>query len=101
MLEWVHVLVRSDPSTTLGTSLADRPTDGPACKRRPRNRANAKVFEHRHHLAFFFPIDSIVVVLHRDERGQVMFNGIAWKDNNKLFIAFEEMRRVLCISWTT
>lgn len=29
-----------------------------------------------HHLAFFFAVDEIVVVLHRDERGEFVGDGV-------------------------
>ena len=41
----------------------------------------SKHLQYWEHLAFFFPVDQAMVVLHRDERGQVVGDGVrfAWR----------------------
>ena len=47
-------------------------------ERGPRDGPHAEVLEGREHLTLFLAVDEVVVVLHRDERSEIVCDGVVY-----------------------
>ena len=76
-----------------------------ACKeaareRGPRDDAHTKVAQCGEHLALFFTVYKRVVILHRDERREIVCNRVIYKFSPQQHVQRLGVGYSLCMTWT-